>query len=183
MQINKESTTGNKNPLFLKFINREIDFTSILSAFANSPDKRTSEIAVKAMENPIDLDPFREELEGAVRDIISKGLGEEFKSFVNHYMETSLAEEYTTTKGPLGEGRVQIATIKDENEPWVQGFICYNLCLYIKAFGLQDLKACKVCNKVFSNKGKYALYCSDQCKNEKGSHSVQKGSIYRGGKV
>jgi hypothetical protein len=98
MAMDKESTTGNKNPLFLKFINREINFSGILSAFANSPDQSTSEIAVKAMNEPFDLDPFREELEEAVRDIIGKGLGEEFKSFVNHYMEASLVEDQTITK-------------------------------------------------------------------------------------
>jgi len=162
--MEKENLVGNANPLFLRFINREAGFTDMVRSFANSPDPRTSEIAVKAMSAPIDLEPFRKEIEDAVRDIIKTGLGEEFKAFVNHYMEPSLVEEQVITQSKLGESRVQIATIKDENAPWVQGFVCYNLCLYVKAFGLEDLKACKACNKLFSHKGRYATYCSDGCK-------------------
>jgi hypothetical protein len=167
--MEKENTIGNKNPLFLRFINREVGFTDMVRSFANSPNPHTSEIAMRAV--PIDLEPFRNEIEGAVRDIIKTGLGEEFKAFVNHYMEPSLIEEQVITQGNLGENRVQMATIKDETAPWVQGFICYNLCLYIKAFGLEDLKACKSCNKLFSHKGKYASYCSDGCKKKGASPS------------
>jgi hypothetical protein len=162
--MEKENVTGNKNPLFLRFINREVGFTDMVRSFANSPDPRTSEIAMRAVEAPIDLEPFRKEMEDAVRDIAKTGLGEEFKAFVNHYMESSLTEEQVTTQSKLGENRVQMATIKDAEAPWVQGFICYNLCLYIKAFGLEDLKACKACNKLFAHKGRYATYCSDDCK-------------------
>ncbi len=166
--MEKENVVGNKNPLFLRFINREVSYSDMVRSFANSPDPRTSEMAMKAMTSPIDLEPFRKEIEEAVRDIIKEGLGEEFRAFVNHYMEPSLAEEQVVTQGRLGESRVQTATIRDENAPWVQGFVCYNLCLYIKAFGLQDLKSCKACNKLFAHKGQYAVYCSDDCKKKKG---------------
>jgi hypothetical protein len=165
--MEKENPVGNKNPLFLRFINREVGFSDLVRIFSNSHDPRTSEIALRAMGNKVDLESFREEIEGAVRDIVKSGLGEEFKAFVNHYMEDSLVEEQTITQGPLGESRSQVATIKDEEAPWVQGLICYNLCLYIKAFGLDELKACKVCNKLFAHKGKFATYCSDECKKKK----------------
>jgi hypothetical protein len=170
--MEKENMIGNKNPLFLRFINREVGFTDVVRSFTNSPDPRTSEIALRAILSPIDLEPFRKEIEEATRDIIQTGFGEEFKAFVNHYMESALVEEQVITQSRLGESRVQMATIKDENAPWVQGFICYNLCLYIKAFGLGDLKACKSCNKLFAHKGQYATYCSDECK-KKGLPSSQ----------
>lgn len=162
--MDKHVEIGNKNPLFLRFINREVSFTDMAQSFSNSPDPRTSEIALRAVASPIDLEPFRKEMEEAVRDIIKTGLGEEFRAFVNHYMEPSLVEDHITTQSRLGENRVQTATIKDENAPWMQGFICYNLCLYVKAFGLEELKSCKTCDKLFGHKGKYATYCSDDCK-------------------
>lgn len=165
--MEKDSQIGNKNPLFLKFINREVGISDILRSFANSPNSHTAEVAVRAMDKVIDLDPFRVELEEAVRDILKEGFGDEFKAFVNNYMEPSLVEEQVVTQGPLGESRVQIATVKDEDQPWVQGFLCYNLCLYLKAFGTDELKACKICSKLFSHKGKFASYCSDTCKKEK----------------
>jgi hypothetical protein len=165
--MEKENIIGNKNPMFLRFINREVGFTDMVRAFSNSSDARTSDIALKAMNSPVDLESFREEIGGAVRDIIKEGIGDEFKAFVNHYMESSLVEEQVITEGQLGESRVRIATIKDEEAPWVQGFLCYNLCLYIRAFGLEELKSCKICGKLFSHKGKFAVYCSDGCKKKK----------------
>jgi hypothetical protein len=177
--MNKENPVGNKNPMFLRVINRESSFSDLVRAFSNSSDPRTAEIAIKAMNNPIDLEPFRVELEEAVRDIIKTGYGEEFKAFVNHYMEPSLTEEQKVTQGPLGESRVQVATIKDEKEPWIQGFICYNLCLYIKAFGTEDLKSCKTCGKLFDHKGKFATYCSDDCKKDKGRGEKQSSGIFK----
>jgi hypothetical protein len=172
--MEKENLIGNKNPLFLRFINREIAYTDMVRSFANSPDSRTSEIAMKAMTSPMDLESFRKEMEEAVRDIIKIGLGEEFRAFVNHYMESSLVEEQVVTQSHLGESRIQTATIKDENAPWVQGFICYNLCLYIKAFGLEELKSCKTCEKLFAHKGKYAVYCSDECKKKVSASSKRR---------
>ena len=82
-------------------------------------------------------------------------------------MEESLEEELEVSDSRFGENRTQIARIKDEQGPWVQGILCYNLCLYIKAFGLESLKSCRVCQKLFAHKGKWAVYCSDQCKKNK----------------
>jgi hypothetical protein len=166
--MEKENVIGNKNPLFLRFINREVGYSDLIRIFSNSPDTHTADIARKAMSSLLDLESFRQEIEGAVRDIIKTGLGEEFRAFVNHYMEPSLSEEQVITQSRLGENHIRTATIKDEKAPWVQGFICYNLCLYIKAFGLQELKSCKTCDKLFAHKGQYAVYCNDECKKKKG---------------
>lgn len=153
-----------KNPLFLRFLNQNTSIYEMLKSFSQSKDPYTSNTAIEAMEDPPDLEEFRTEFKDAVSDIIKEGPGEEFSAFVDHYMAPSLEEDVKTIKGQRGENVFRVARVKDKNEPWVQGLICYNLCLYIRAFGLSALKSCKVCSKFFAHKGKYALYCSDACK-------------------
>jgi hypothetical protein len=167
MAVTKERVIGNKNPMFLRFLNGESGVMDLLISFQESEDPMTAKAAEEALNNPPDLSEFKQELEQAVRDIIKEGPGEEFKAFVNHYMEPSLTEELEISKSAMGPGRYQRATVKDPSSTWMEGFICYNLCLYIKAFGLMNLKSCKVCGKIFSHKGQYALYCSDECKAKK----------------
>lgn len=159
----KEREIGS-NPLFLRFLNRELSSADMLAIFARSADPFTSETALKAMNDPPDLEPFRTELMDAVRDIIREGPGEEFKAFVNNYMEPSLIEDVSNKASQFGENVSRTARIKDEDSPWIQGLLCYNVCLYIRAFGLENLKSCRTCSKLFSHKGKYAVYCCDPCK-------------------
>ena len=156
-----------KNPLFLRFINRETSVSEMLSSFARSSDSKTAVAASKLINSPPDLEDFRSELEEAVTDIIKEGVGEEFKSFVNHYMESSLEEDLDVENTSRGQNISHQARVKDDTAPWIQGFLCYNLCLYIKAFGMDDLKKCRVCGKLFANKGKWAVYCGDECKKKK----------------
>jgi hypothetical protein len=156
-----------KNPMYLKFLNREITVLEMLQSFSRSKDSYTSNAAVEATENPPDLEEFRKEFNDALTDVVKDGLGEEFKAFVNHYMESTLEEDVETKKSQRGENVYRTARVKNKSGPWIQGVICYNLCLYIRAFGLSDLKMCKVCDKFFAHKGKYALYCSDVCKANK----------------
>lgn len=155
-----------KDPLFLKFLNREISVDGMLQIFSKASDPQTSEAALSLIDKPPDLEEFRKEFVEAVNDIVGKGVGEEFKAFVNNYMEPSLEENIQTSEGQLGQNLSREAKVKDPNAPWLQAYVCYNLCLYIKAFGLDALKKCKVCAKFFCHKGKYAIYCSDQCKIE-----------------
>jgi hypothetical protein len=155
-----------KGPLFLRFINRELSVFEMLQSFAKSSDSQTAKVATKAMSSPPDLEGFRSEMKEAVTDLIKEGPGQEFIAFVDYYMKESLEEDLEIEKGQLGKNVSRWARIKDETKPWMQGFICYNLCLYIKAFGLQSLKKCKICSKFFNHKGKYAVYCSDPCKSE-----------------
>lgn len=155
-----------KEPLFLRFINHNISIFEMLQIFSKSSDAYTSEAAKKAMVNTPDLDEFYKELIQAVRDIIKEGLGEEFKTFVNHYMESSLEEDVSTSEGYFGQNIFRQARVKDDTAPWIEGLICYNLSLYIRVYGLDDLKICKICEKFFNHKGKWAKYCSDLCKSE-----------------
>jgi hypothetical protein len=153
-------------PLFLRFINREVTVEAMLQTYSKAPDLQTSEAAIKAIVNFPDLESFRVEMIDAVTDLIRQGVGEEFRAFVNNYMESSLEEKTEIVDGQLGQNISRVARVKDSEAPWLQGFICYNLCLYIKAYGLDDLKKCKVCSMFFNHKGKYAVYCSDKCKAE-----------------
>lgn len=136
----------------------------ILSKLSESSDEATAKAASEALEDPPDLDEFHKELVDAVSDIISKGLDESFKAFVNHYMEPTLEDSVKHVPGQFGDNVSRICTVKDSSGPWLQGVICYNLVLYIKAYGLENLKRCRVCAKFFDHKGKYAVYCSDPCK-------------------
>jgi hypothetical protein len=154
----------NINPLFLRFINKEVSATDLLHIYSKSPDSFTAETARVMVGNPPDLEEFRVELFDAVGDAVKTGIGEEFRSFVNHYMEPSLIEDMESSDGTHGENSTRQARLKDASAPWVQGFLCYNLCLYIKAFGFDELKKCKVCGKLFDHKGQYAVYCSEGCK-------------------
>lgn len=151
--------------MFVRFINREASVSDLLGSFSQSTDSLTAQTARKALMNPPDLEEFRKELEEAVRDLIDRGLNEELKSFVNHYMEGSLIEDIDVKNVREGQNRSQVARIADPDSTWIQGLICYNLSLYIKAYGLEDLKSCKECSRVFAHKGKWAAYCSDTCKN------------------
>lgn len=159
----KEREIGN-SPLFIRFLNKEIGVSDLLNIYSRSSDPFTSETANKLMEDPPDLEKFRIELTDAVRDIISHGPGEEFKAFVNHYMEPALIEDINRHSSQFGENTSRTVRIKDADSNWIQALLCYNTILYIKAFGLESLKICKVCSKFFSHKGKYAVYCSDSCK-------------------
>ncbi len=167
MSITKESTYGDKSPLFLRFVNRQVTITELLNIFSASDDPYTVSAAQKAMNDPPDLGDFRNELEEAVRDLVKDGLNEEFKAFVNHYMEDSLYQFSDSSKTPFGENRRHIAYVKDETATWIEGFICYNMSLYIKAFGLDCLKECKTCSTLFAHKGKWAVYCQDACNPKK----------------
>jgi hypothetical protein len=160
----KESAFPMREPLFMRFLNRELSGVDLLDIFSRSDDLYTAQSALRTIDNPPQLDEFRGELSEAVRDIITEGIDAEFKAFVNHYMEPSLTEDVERQDSKFGENLSRTARVLDEKEPWVQGMLCYNLCLYIKAFGLQELKICKVCGKFFANKGRWAVYCSDPCK-------------------
>ena len=165
-----------KKPLFLRFIEKESGVVDMLSSFSNSFDKKTSEAAKKLMANPPDLESFRLDLKDAVSIVIKEGLDEDFSAFVNSYMEDSIEEDLEVEKTSQGQNISQTVRVKDEESSWVEGFICYNLCLYIKAFGLESLKQCKVCSKFFNHKGKYAIYCSDGCKKQKRAQETEKTS-------
>lgn len=155
---------SNKNPLFLQFINKEVGVTDLINLFSRSEDELTRQACLDAQKEPPDLQEFYTEMVEAVNDIVKDGIGEGFSEFVNHYTEDSIVEDLESSKGREGENVSRVARVKDPSATWIQGLICYNLILYVKAFGTGCLKKCRICGRVFANKGQYAIYCSDQCK-------------------
>lgn len=156
-----------KDPLFLRFANKKVSVQEMLSSFASSTnDEYTLDAIKKAYINLPDLDAFRKEFIEALSDIIKEGVNEEFISFVNHYMKPSLVEDRITSDSQFGDNISVTVRVQDDQSSWIEGLICYNICLYIKAFGLDSLKKCRICDTFFNHKGKYAVYCSDICKSQ-----------------
>lgn len=159
----KEREVGNY-PLFLKYLNKEISTLDLLGIFSRSTDPLTAKICNEALNNPPSMEKFEIELREAVHDIITVGLGDEFKAFVNHYIEPALVEDIDLGDSQFGQNVSRVVRIRNPEAEWLPALLCYNLVLYIKAFGLKSLKICRVCSKFFSHKGEYAVYCSDPCK-------------------
>ena len=153
-----------QEPLFVRFANGQVEHPDILESFLSSSTHEPSrEIVLKAKESSADLSLFRRDFSNMVRDIIDNGVNQHFINYVNSYMKPSLEEIVESSNGGrTGEKRFVI--IKAGDTPWIEAAVCYNLCLYIRAYGTKEIKQCKVCKKYFSNKGKYAVYCSDACK-------------------
>ena len=75
MAVTKERVVGNKNPMFLRFLNGESGVMDLLVSFQESEDPVTAKAAEDAIANPPDLSDFKQKLEQAVRDIIKEGPG------------------------------------------------------------------------------------------------------------
>jgi hypothetical protein len=153
----------NQNPLFLRFINKEVGVIDLLNIFSRSNDPLTHKAAMDAQMNPPNLEVFRNEFEDAVRDLIRDGSGEDISAFMTHYL-SSVEMDRIESKGSNGQNVSLIPYVKDPESEWVEGLICFNLKAYIIAYGMNNLKICRICGKIFAHKGQYAVYCSDSCK-------------------
>lgn len=151
-------------PLFIKLLNGQINSSQIIDTVINSAkDKRSLDIATKKKSEDVDLSLFREDFRKVIADLIDNGINQRVINYIDSYMKPSLEEFIETGRGSrVNESRY--ISIKAEDAPWVEAIICYNLCIFIKAFGFKDIKQCSNCNKFFSHKGQYAKYCSDACK-------------------
>ncbi len=159
-----------KEPLFIRFANGQSTAADVADAVEESSrDTHTQEIVRKAREDLPDLRVFKDDLQKAVADLIDNGPDQHFKNYVNSYMKPSL-EEFVEGGSGNRAGERRWVKVKAADTPWLEAVVCYNLCLYVRAFGIKELKHCPVCKKFFSHKGKYAKYCSDVCKGQgKGS--------------
>lgn len=153
-----------EGPLFIKFLNNEIDYPDIINSVINSSkDERSQTIAQNKKDEIIDFSYFRTDFRKAILDLIDNGITQRLINYIDSYMKPSLLEfEEPNSGSRSGERRHVI--IKTDDAPWIEAVVCYNLCVYIRAFGIDSIKQCKTCNKFFTHKGKYAKYCSDQCK-------------------
>jgi hypothetical protein len=153
-----------EEPLFIKFINHQITASNIIeTVIISSKDEKSISIAESQMNNKNDLSIFHKDFKNAVEDLIDNGITQRFKNYVDSYMKPSLEEFFDSGIGNRAGERRYIA-IKAPDTPWIEAIICYNLCIFIRAFGFSSIKKCSVCGKFFSHKGKYAKYCSESCK-------------------
>jgi hypothetical protein len=156
-----------QEPLFIRFVNGQVSAVDIVELFLSSTKHQQSiEIATRLKDKSPDISVFRNDFKNLLMDLIDNGVNQRLINYVNSYMKPSL-EEVCESSGGGRAGESQYIFIKAEDTPWVEAIVCYNLCLYIKAYGFRELKLCPVCKKFFSNKGKYAKYCSESCKGNK----------------
>jgi len=151
-------------PLFIKFLNGQINHTHIVDTVINtSKDQRSKDIAEGKKGENVDLSLFREDFKKVIVDLIDNGVNQRVINYIDSYMKPSLEEFLEPNRGSrVNESRY--VSIKAADAPWLEAVVCYNLCIFLKVYGISDIKQCATCGKFFSHKGKYAKYCSDPCK-------------------
>lgn len=152
-----------KDPLFIRFANGDAGAQDVVSALSESDHKFTAETAGKALENLPDMSQFRVDFKKMLADLIENGVSRRIVNYVDSYMKPSLEEFVESIQGGRAGEKRKVA-IKAADTPWPEALLCYNMCLYLKMYGIRELKRCPVCKKFFCHKGKYAKYCSDNCK-------------------
>lgn len=150
--------------LFVRFVNKETGVAEVIDEFLEfTEDTHSREVATKTRKNLPELSLFLRDFRNALADIIENGISQKFINYVNSYMKPSLTE-FVEGSGTSRTGEERWVVLKEDDTPWVEALICYNLMLYIRTYGMKELKLCPVCQKFFTNKGKYAKYCSERCK-------------------
>jgi hypothetical protein len=144
-------------PLFVRFANGESTTVDVIKALESSEDEKTRQIVSKALENPPDLSVFRTDFKAMLSDLAENGVSRRIINYVDSYMKPSLEEFVDGSGGRAGEKRWVV--VKADDAPWPEAVVCYNLCLYLKAYGIKELKKCATCGCFFTNKGRYAKYC------------------------
>jgi len=157
------------NPLFIKFLNWKGDknyIETLLTNLSNNFEEESDKKIIKdKLSNLTDdflnsLSDFQKRFKAYVNDLISsKTISEEFLlwldntfKYVEEKVETYINDEIRKIKIKSPEGR------------WFEAICCYNFIMTFNYFGLNIIKTCPVCYSYFSNKGKYARYCSNSCK-------------------
>lgn len=154
------------DPLFIRFANEPLNIPGLLNSLLKQiEDEGSRKIIEAAKDNIPDLKVFRTDYKNMLTDLIENGINQDIKNYVNSYMKPSL-EEFVDDSPGSRSGEHRMIVIKAADTPWIEAIICYNLCLYLKVYGLSELKKCPVCSKFFCHKGKYGKYCSDSCKSQ-----------------
>jgi len=156
-----------EEPLYVRFANGLEDSKSIARSFLSwSQHEPSRQIAQAVLDEFLDVAPFRNDFKSMLQDLIDNGVNQRLINYVDSYMKPSL-EEMVESTATSRTGETRHVNIKSADTPWVEAVVCYNLCLYIKAYGIKEIKQCATCLKFFTNKGKYAVYCSETCKKDK----------------
>jgi len=158
-----------EDPLFINFVNTEItkeylDVTlkRIENLFSDAEDKKIALDRREALKEH-NIEGFKL-VQIKLRDhldyITDKGkFDKAFGAWANFYL--SALKEYKTENA---SGVERFVKIGDPNGDWISGIILYNFSLFCKYYGIDILKKCPVDGVFFTNKGKYAKFCSDKCK-------------------
>jgi len=156
-----------REPLFIRFANKQTNTNGVIKSFIDASEHQKSVlIAEEALDSVPDLSVFRKDFSNAIEDLIDNGINKQLINYLDSYMKPSLSE-IIDSGGSNTTNEKRWVMIKDKEAPWIEAILCYNLTLYIKAYGYKELKRCPVCHKFFTNKGKYAKYCSESCKGKK----------------
>ena len=154
-------------PLFIRVANGAEDLSGVARSLVTSKDGGTAAMATSVANDPscyqYDFALFREDFSRCLVDMIDNGTSPQVRTYLNSYL-ASLNENVTGDHFSSKGSTVHTVSVSDKDGPWVEGLVCYNLCLYLKAFGIQELKNCKRCHKFFVGRGTHAVYCSDTCR-------------------
>jgi len=166
----KKQLVPKEEPLFISFLN-----SSLTKSYISDLLSRLERLFTEASDKLAARD-FREELkdhhmEGykltqtkfrdQIDHIIKFGsFDKEFGSWANFYL-SSLRE---FRKEDVHGNEERFVRIGDPNGDWITGLILYNFSLFSKYYGHSILKMCPSCSNYFTTKGKYAKFCSDECK-------------------
>jgi len=155
-------------PLFIRYANGMANTEAVVRSYLSiAEDENSKKIAAEVITKLPDLTMFRKDFRSCLDDLIDNGINNHFINYVNSYMKPSL-EEYVEGSNASRTGEKRKVVIKAEDAPWIEAMICYNMSLYIRVYGITDIKHCPNCGNFFSHKGKYAKYCSDICKENSG---------------
>lgn len=155
-------------PLFIRYANGTANTEAVVRSYLSiAEDENSKKIAAEAITKLPDLTMFRKDFRSCLDDLIDNGINNHFINYVNSYMKPSL-EEYVEGSSASRTGEKRRVVIKAEDAPWIEAMVCYNMSIYIRVYGITDIKHCPNCGNFFSHKGKYAKYCSDICKENSG---------------
>lgn len=166
IKVNKLS----HNPLFIKFLNWSGDkFTieNLLKGLQDSFELDSDKDTVKSTLLNLDesylsnLDNFKKKFVSYVfNTITNQNASEEFLAWLSNsykYIEEEIDNHHNN--------EIRKVHIKDPEGRWFESLICYNFIMTFNNFGVEIIKKCP-CSKFFSHKGKYAKYCSEECKSK-----------------
>jgi hypothetical protein len=161
-------------PLFARVANSQSGVRDIAQALSRSADPTTADVARGVLDGSqpygYDFETFRADFNRCLDDMIENGIKPQIREYLNAYLgylHEEISGDSFSTKGST----TSVVSISNAEGPWAEGVVAYNLCLYLKAYGVSEIKRCKKCRKVFTGRGKYAVYCGDACKKGIGGSS------------
>jgi len=165
----KTYTPHQSDPLFIRFVNGDTDPRGVVQGLIEGTrDEGTIGIAQEVLAGEMDLTQFREDLCSLLDDIIANGVYHPAVNYLNSYMEPSILEHQEERNLDSSGTTRKWLSIRKKDSPWVEAVVCYNLTLFIKAFGFSKIKKCPQCHRYFTQKKFKYKFCSEKCKMRSG---------------